>query len=305
MTSNYHYTVMKQEVIDNLDSKNANTYVDATLGMGGHTLAIMESPKKPKKMICIDLDGESLNHAQTRLKQYSKKIQYVQGNFRDIDSLVKEEVDAIIVDLGISSYQLLHSKRGFSFNEDSLLDMRMNQDQKLTAHKIVNSYNVEQLSELIKNFSEERNHFKIASEIVRQRSKEEIRTSLDLSKIIARVNKNKTRINPSTRTFQALRIAVNNELSTLKEFLEKSLRILKTGGRLIVISFHSLEDRIVKQFFKYSEAECICPPSIMVCECTKKQTLRILTKKPLVPSKEEVSNNTKSRSAKMRVGVAI
>ena len=305
MTSSYHYTVMRQEVIDNLDSKNANTYVDATLGMGGHTLAIMESPKSPKKMICIDLDGESLNHAQTRLKQYSKRIQYIQGSFGDIDSLVKEKVDAIIVDLGISSYQLLHSKRGFSFNEDSSLDMRMNQDQKLTAHKIINSYNAKELSELIKNFGEEKNHFKIASEIVRQRSKEEIRTSLDLSRIIERVNKNKTRINPSTRTFQALRIAVNNELSTLKEFLEKSLKILKTGGRLIVISFHSLEDRLVKQFFKYSETECICPPSIMICECTKKQTLKILTKKPLVPSKEEVLDNVRSRSAKMRIGVAI
>jgi len=305
MTSDYHYAVMKQEILDNLELANNNTYIDVTLGTGGHTLAIMESNKKPKKMICIDLDKESLKVAKKRLGKYSKSIKYIQGNFKDIDLLIQEKVDAIIADLGISSYQLLHSNRGFSFNENSLLDMRIDKYQELTAHKIVNSYPLQELSDLLKNFGEEKNHFKIASEIVRQRNNEEIKTCLDLAKIVKRTNKNKTKINPSTRTFQALRIAVNNELSTLEEFLEKSLKLLKKGGKLIIISFHSLEDRIIKQVFKYCEAKCICPPSVMVCKCKKKQTLRILTKKPLTPSTREVSENAKSRSAKMRIGVAI
>ncbi len=305
MTSDYHYAVMKQEILDNLELANNDTYIDVTLGTGGHTLAIMESNKKPKKMICIDLDKESLKVAKKRLGKYSKNIKYIQGNFKDIDLLIQEKVDAIIADLGISSYQLLHSNRGFSFNENSLLDMRIDKYQELTAHKIVNSYPLQELSDLLKNFGEEKNHFKIASEIVRQRNNEEIKTCLDLAKIVKRTNKNKTKINPSTRTFQALRIAVNNELSTLEEFLEKSLKLLKKGGKLIIISFHSLEDRIIKQVFKYCEAKCICPPSVMVCKCKKKQTLRILTKKPLTPSTREVSENAKSRSAKMRIGVAI
>ena len=305
MISDYHYTVMKQEILDNLDSANNGTYVDATLGMGGHTLAIMESTKKPKEMICIDLDEESLKIAKKRLEKYSKSIKYIQGNFKNIDLLIKKKVDAIIADLGISGYQLLNSNRGFSFDEDSLLDMRINKHQELTAHKIVNSYNMQELSDIIKNFGEEKNHFKIASEIVRQRHNEEIKTSLNLAKIIKKINKNKTKINASTRTFQALRIAVNDELSALIEFLEKSLGVLKTGGRLIIISFHSLEDRIVKQFFKYCEIKCVCPSSVMTCECKKEQTLRILTKKPLTPSKQEVLSNTRSRSAKMRIGVAL
>jgi len=305
MISDYHYTVMKQEILDNLDSTNNDTYVDVTLGMGGHTFAIMESTKKPKKMICIDLDKESLKIAKKRLEKYSESIKYIQGNFKNVDLLIKEKVDAIIADLGISSYQLLHSNRGFSFDEDSLLDMRIDKYQELTAYKIVNSYNVQELSDLIKNFGEEKNHFKIASEIVRQRHNKGIKTCLDLAKIIKKINKDKTKINASTRTFQALRIAVNNELSTLTEFLEKSLRVLKTGGKLIIISFHSLEDRIVKQFFKYCEAKCICSQSVMICECKKEQTLRILTRKPLTPSKQEVLDNVRSRSAKMRIGVAI
>ena len=198
-----------------------------------------------------------------------------------IDKLINEKVDVIIADLGISSYQLLHSSRGFSFDEESVLDMRIDKKQPLTAHRIVNNYNIEDLSDVIKNFGEEKNHFKIASAIVRHRSREEIKTCLDLATIIRKTNKSVSKIDAATRTFQALRLEVNGELTSLEAFLSKSWSVLKEGGKLIVISFHSLEDRLVKQFFKYSETECICPPSIMICECTKKQTLKILPKKSL------------------------
>ena len=165
--SSYHEPVMKHEIVNNLEKKNNAVYVDVTLGMGGHTLAIMGSEKKPKKMICIDLDEESLSIAEKNLSKYSNDISYIRGNFKDIDKLINEKVDVIIADLGISSYQLLHSSRGFSFDEESVLDMRIDKKQPLTAHRIVNNYNIEDLSDVIKNFGEEKNHFKIASAIVR------------------------------------------------------------------------------------------------------------------------------------------
>ena len=284
--SSYHEPVMKHEIVNNLEKKNNAVYVDVTLGMGGHTLAIMGSEKKPKKMICIDLDEESLSIAEKNLSKYSNDISYIRGNFKDIDKLINEKVDVIIADLGISSYQLLHSSRGFSFDEESVLDMRIDKKQRLTAHRIVNNYNIEDLSDVIKNFGEEKNHFKIASAIVRHRSREEIKTCLDLATIIRKTNKSVSKIDAATRTFQALRLEVNGELTSLEAFLSKSWSVLKEGGKLIVISFHSLEDRIVKQFFKNAESDCVCPKTVMICECNKIKTFRTLTKKPLVPSKE-------------------
>ena len=303
--SSYHEPVMKHEIVNNLEKKNNAVYVDVTLGMGGHTLAIMGSEKKPKKMICIDLDEESLSIAEKNLSKYSNDISYIRGNFKDIDKLINEKVDVIIADLGISSYQLLHSSRGFSFDEESVLDMRIDKKQPLTAHRIVNNYNIEDLSDVIKNFGEEKNHFKIASAIVRHRSREEIKTCLDLATIIRKTNKSVSKIDAATRTFQALSLEVNGELTSLEAFLSKSWSVLKEGGKLIVISFHSLEDRIVKQFFKNAESDCVCPKTVMICECNKIKTFRTLTKKPLVPSKEEISFNKRARSAKMRIGEAI
>ncbi len=302
--SSYHEPVMKHEIIKNLEKKKNAVYIDATLGMGGHTHAIMESDIKPKKMFCIDLDEESLSMAKENLSDHSKNITYIQGNFKDIDNLVNEKVDGIIADLGISTYQLLSASRGFSFDEKSLLDMRIDKKQQLTAHRIVNNYNIKDLSDLIKNFGEEKNHFKIASAIVRHRSKKEIKTCFELAEIIRQSNKSITKIDSATRTFQALRIEVNGELISLSSFLSKSRSILKKGGRLIIITFHSLEDRIVKQFFKQAESECICPKSVMICNCGKKKTFRRLTKKPLIPSEKEVGMNKKARSAKMRIGEA-
>ena len=305
MQSNYHYTVMKDEAIKSLLIKDDGVYVDATLGMGGHSLGILEINSNLKKIICIDNDMESIEIAKKRLSKYDQKIEFICGNFKNIHELISEKVDGIIVDLGLSTYQILNSKRGFSFNDDSKLDMRINLNQKLTAHEIVNTFSVTKLSELLKDFGEERNHYKIASEIARERNKKEIKNSIELSNIIEKINKNISNINPSTRTFQALRIAVNDELPALSEFLVNSIKVLKKGARLIIITFHSLEDRIVKRFFKLCESECICPPSKMICDCEKEKTLKIITRKPISPSEEEVTENPSSRSAKMRVGMAI
>ena len=305
MKYNNHFTVMENEAIKNLNLKKNGIYLDATLGMGGHTNGIINANKDVKKIICIDNDSDSIKLAKIRLKHSERKIKFIKGNFKDIDELINEKVDGIILDLGISTYQLLNTKRGFSFKKGNKLDMRINLNQKLTADEIVNNYPVNELSKLLKEYGEEKNHFKIASEIGRNRQKKKISTSDDLTKIINKINKGSYKIQPSTRTFQALRIAVNNELTAIDEFLIKSERILKKGARLIIITFHSLEDKIVKKFFKLSESKCICPPSKMICDCKKRQTLKIITKKPLKPSKEEIALNPSSRSAKMRIGEAL
>ena len=190
MQSNYHYTVMKDEAIESLLIKDDGVYVDATLGMGGHSLGILEINSNLKKIICIDNDMESIEIAKKRLSKYDQKIEFICGNFKNIHELISEKVDGIIVDLGLSTYQILNSKRGFSFNDDSKLDMRINLNQKLTAHEIVNTFSVTKLSELLKDFGEERNHYKIASEIARERNKKEIKNSIELSNIIEKINKN-------------------------------------------------------------------------------------------------------------------
>jgi|TARA_B110000263_G_scaffold54225_1_gene45633 16S rRNA (cytosine1402-N4)-methyltransferase len=305
MESDYHFTVMKNEAIKNLNLKRNGTYLDATLGMGGHTDQISKTRNDIKKIICLDNDINSIKLAKIRLAKFDDKIEFICGNFKDIDKLINEKVDGVILDLGISTYQLLNADRGFSFKSGNKLDMRISLEQELTAHEIVNTFSVDKISEILKNYGEEKNHFKIASEIARQRTRCEISTADELNKIIKKINKNSSKINSSTRTFQALRIAVNNELDAIEKFLEKSEYILNKGARLVVITFHSLEDRIVKKFFKLSESKCLCPESRMMCDCKKKQTLKIITKKPIRPSVEEVLENPSSRSAKMRIGEAI
>ena len=305
MKSDCHFTVMKKEAVENLNLKSNGTYLDATLGMGGHTIEITNTRNDINKIICIDADYNSLEIAKLRLAKSKNKIEFICGNFSDIDKLINEKVDGVILDLGISTYQLLNIKRGFSFKKGNKLDMRINQNQELTAHKIINTYSVKELSELLMNYGEEKNHFQIASEIARQRSKKEITTSDELTEIVGKINKGSSNIEPSTRTFQALRIAVNNELEAIVKFLEKSEKILNKGGRLVIITFHSLEDRIVKKFFKLSESKCTCPPTKMSCDCNKKQTFKIITKRPLKPTKNEVLLNPSSRSAKMRIGEAL
>ena len=299
---------MVNEIIGIFEFITEGFLVDATLGLGGHAAALLRS-NPSISLLGIDSDSQAIDIARERLEEFDERSILKHGNYVNMQAIAKKgevnPVFGVLLDLGLSSFQLASEQRGFSFNGNNKLDMRINLKQKLTADKIVNSYSVKEISDLLKKYGEEKNHFKIASEIVRYRSKKKISTCEDLSEIINKINKNKSNINPSTRTFQALRIAVNKELDAIEEFLEKSEKILNIGARLVIITFHSLEDRIVKRFFKSSESKCICPPTQLICDCKKKQTFKVINKKPIRPTEQEILLNPSSRSAKMRIGEAI
>ena len=282
---------MKEESLAHLAIQPSGVYVDATLGLGGHTAAIA-AYLASGTVIGIDTDQEALKIASDRLQSVASKTQLVQGNFVEIDQIVHnlgvQNVDGVLADLGVSSMELDNPERGFSFQQDGPLDMRMNPDgQDLTAADIVNTYTEKDLAELFRKYGDEIFPGRIARVIVEQRRKRELRTTQDLVDIILSVVLQKRRgIHPATRVFQALRIEVNDELTALEVFIQKSVEILKPGGRLVIISFHSGEDRIVKNIFRTLKQE---------------QKANILTKKPLLPREEEIASNPRSRSAKMRV----
>ncbi len=283
---------MVQEVISSLNLKHGAVVVDATVGGGGHSLEILKMITPGGRLIGIDADYEALKIAKDRLKDFNGSFILINDNFRNIDRILSKEnikgVDAILLDLGISSYQMEGAARGFSIKHDSRLDMRMDQKAKITAYDIINRYSEKDLSEIIEKYGEERFHYRIARRISQARQKKPIETTQELAGIIRRTvgyRYGNSRIDPATRTFQAIRIEVNDELGSLEEGLKSAVFWLKTGGRIAVISFHSLEDRIAKNLFKgYS----------------KLGILRIITKKPLTPSRDEIFNNPRARSAKMR-----
>ena len=283
---------MKEESLAHLSLHSRGVYVDATLGLGGHTVAIADY-LDAGKVIGIDTDGQALNIAKERLTSVLDKVKLVQGNFVEIDSVVQNlghrKVNGILADLGVSSMELDNPERGFSFQQDGPLDMRMNpQGQDLTAADIVNTYTEADLAELFRKYGDEIFPGRIARVIVEQRRKQELRTTQDLVELILSVVPRKRigGIHPATRVFQALRIEVNDELTALEVFIQKSVDLLESGGRLVIISFHSGEDRIVKHIFRRLKQE---------------QKGKIITKKPLLPSEEEKMSNPRSRSAKMRV----
>lgn len=288
---------MIEEVISSLSLKHGAVVVDATVGGGGHSLEILKMIMPGGRLIGIDADSEALEITRDRLKDFNGSFLLINDNFRNIDRILSKEnikgVDAILLDLGISSYQLEDAARGFSIKHDSRLDMRMDQKRKTTAYDIINRYSEKDLSEIIEKYGEERFHSRIARRISQARQKRPIETTQELAGIIRRTVGYKyrnSRIDPATRTFQAIRIEVNDELGSLEEGLKSAVFWLKTGGRITVISFHSLEDRIVKNLFKgYSELGI----------------LRIMTKKPLTPSRDEIFNNPRARSAKMRAAERI
>ncbi|MCC7431537.1 16S rRNA (cytosine(1402)-N(4))-methyltransferase RsmH [bacterium] len=294
--------ILVSEILDLICITEEGFYVDGTLGGGGHTFAILQKLSNAK-VFGIDLDEEALKQNQERFPK--DRFVACPGNFRDIENLVKtngiDKVVGVLLDLGISSHQIDSANRGFSFQKDAQLDMRMSKQTNLTAKKIVNSYSREDLSRIFREFGEEKNAWRIAGEIVREREKKEVETTLELVKIISKVAGGKFLVKTLARIFQALRIEVNQELENLKEALQGSLNILVEGGRLGVISYHSLEDRIVKDFFKHENLSCVCPKVIPVCVCKKKRTLNILTKNPMVPSENEIKQNSRARSAKLRV----
>ncbi len=304
--SSEHKSVLLNKVIDFLNIQNKDgIWVDATLGPGGHSEAILKKITPGSFLIGIDCDEESVEIAKQRLKNY-KNFTPVHSNFRDIDIILAEnkvrEIDGIIFDLGFSSYQIEKPGRGFSFLTDEKLDMRMDKRRDLSAHYVVNYYSEKKLDKIIKEYGEDKNHRFLAKLIVKNRP---IETTRELAEIATKVNKKERRIHPATRLFQAIRIEVNDELNCLKEGLDKTLKFLKNKARIVVISFHSLEDKIVKNFFQRESKDCICEDKRIICRCGHKKALKILTKKPVMADKNEVQDNPRARSAHLRVAEKI
>ena len=287
-----HVSVLKKEAIDYLNIRDFKVYYDATYGGGGHSREILK--KNIAVLYATDKD--------LTVKSFvNDKLRFIRSDFVDFlkDEKYKDiYFDGILADFGVSNMQILSKERGFSFQYDSYLDMRMDQTQKIDAHYIVNNYSSEELFLIIKKYGEEKYASRIANAIVKNRP---VNTTFELIDIIKKVKRERSKIHPATKTFQALRIEVNKELKKIEEFLDLAVERLNSQGRLVVISFHSLEDRIVKRRFIEYQKDCICPPSLPVCSCNKISLGKIITKKPVTPSEEEVNNNPKARSAKLRV----
>ena len=304
----FHEPVLMKDVVDLLISDPNGTYLDGTLGGGGHGRAILQNLDQGR-LIGLDLDNEAILFARDYLRQYKTKLTALLGNFKDLSKIVKklriDHIHGLLLDLGVSSYQIDTADRGFSFDAVGRLDMRMNSAQKRTACEIVDSCSEEELSALFKDYGEERRAGAVARAIAKERHECSIKTTAQLKAVISAVLPYKNRAKSLARIFQALRIAVNDELRNLSEGLNSALDHLTSGGRIVVVSYHSLEDRMVKDFFKRESQRCVCPPELPVCICGKKGRLRILTKRPIRPSDEEIQRNPRSRSAKLRAAETI
>lgn len=306
MTTEFkHKSVLLAESIRGLNVKDNGTYVDCTLGGGGHSSEILRN-LRGGRLIAIDQDMDALDYAREKLKEYDN-ITFVHNNFENlaaiIDEYSPEGVDGILMDLGVSSYQLDNPERGFSYMNDAPLDMRMDRDADLTAYDVVNRYSEEQLYKVIREYGEERFSSRIARLIVKAREEGEIKTTFELNEIIKRAIPAKERRvgpHPSKRTFQAIRIEVNRELSILKKTIEEGIQRLKPGGRYAIITFHSLEDRIVKNVFREQANPCNCPPHLP-CVCGKTPTVTLVSRKAIEPGREELEDNPRARSAKLRL----
>ncbi len=298
-----HVPVLLNEVLHYLQPRPGGTYIDATVGGGGHAEAILEASAPDGRLLGLDADPDALGRSHRRLHRFGRRVVLVQAYFDQLENIAHREgfvpADGVLMDLGVSSDQLEDAARGFSFLKPGPLDMRMDPSLPRTAADLINTLDEGDLAYLIRRYGEEPHARRIARAIVRARP---IYTTTELADLVARVvpRRPRQRLHPATRTFQALRIAVNDELGALERALPQALRVLRPGGRLVVISFHSLEDRIVKQFFRREAQDCICPPRQPVCTCGHKAQVRILTRKPVTPSPEEIERNPRSRSAKLR-----
>lgn len=303
-----HISVLLNESVQFMNPKPGEIFVDGTLGGAGHSLAFLGKLLPGGKLIGIDQDVTALKNAEEKLKEYKENILLVHDNFQNLGKIINEMypegVDGIFLDIGVSSPQIDTPERGFSYMHDAPLDMRMNQDEAIDAKYIINNYSVEELHRIIKKYGEENWAKRIAEFIAEKRKEKPVETTGELVKIIEAAIPKAARekgSHPAKRTFQALRIEVNKELEVLEKVIDDSIKILKSGGRLGIITFHSLEDRIVKEKFNYYEKDCICPPEFPICNCDKKREVKILSRKPIVPSEEETMHNPRAKSAKLRV----
>lgn len=303
-----HYSVLLKETIEQLHIKPDGIYLDGTLGGGGHASAVAERLSDKGRLFGMDQDEAAIEAASKRLEPYGEKVTILRDNYRNAVAVLKElgvdGLDGIVLDLGVSSYQFDTAERGFSYRYDTALDMRMDRRSALSAKEIVNGYTQSELFRIIKNYGEEPFAQNIAKHIVREREKKEIETTFELNEIIRNAIPAKMRqggAHPSRRTYQALRIECNHELEVLRDSLDDMIAFLKPGGRICIITFHSLEDRIVKTAFRTGESPCICPPEFPVCTCGRVPKGEVITKKPILPSREELEDNNRSKSAKLRV----
>lgn len=303
-----HTSVLLHETVDGLNIKPDGIYVDATLGGGGHAYEVCSQLGEQGRFIGIDRDAAAIEAAGKRLEGFGEKVTIIRSNYRDMKPRLHEigidKVDGIVIDLGVSSYQLDTAERGFSYRADAPLDMRMDQRQKMTAKDIVNNYSEAELYRVIRDYGEDKFAKNIAKHIAAERSKAPIETTEQLNEIIRHAIPMKIRKasgHPSKRTFQAIRIELNHELDVLRDSLDEMIDMLNPGGRICIITFHSLEDRIVKSAFRKNENPCTCPSHFPVCVCGKVSKGKVITRKPILPSEEEMESNSRSKSAKLRI----
>lgn len=303
-----HKSVLLYETVDSLNIKPYGIYVDGTLGGGGHAYEVLKRLGPKGRLIGIDQDADAIRAASERLDEYKEKVTIVRSNYRNIREVLEglgiSKVDGIYLDLGVSSYQLDTAERGFTYRENAPLDMRMDQRNEMTAADIINEYSEMELYRIIRDYGEDRFAKNIAKHIVREREKHRIETTDQLVEIIKAAIPAKIRAeggHPAKRTFQAVRIELNKELEVLNDSIDTMIDLLNPGGRLSIITFHSLEDRIVKTRFKTNESPCICPPDFPVCVCGRKSKGRVVTRKPIVPDEKEIEENKRSKSSKLRV----
>lgn len=303
-----HVSVLEKEAIEGLFVQPGQIYVDGTLGGAGHSRIIAERLSGAGLLLCFDQDDWAIENGKQVLEPYSNVVKIIKSNFRYIDEVLAEQgiagVDGILLDLGVSSPQLDEAERGFSYNTDTKLDMRMDRSQMLSAYEIVNEWEEKELANILIRYGEEKFSRKIAKDIVKRRQEKPIETTGELSEIVKNAipaPARRTGGHPAKRSFQAIRIAVNDELGALEEVLEKGLKLLNSNGRFAIITFHSLEDRIVKKAFQKCTIGCICPPGFPQCTCGREAQYRLVSRKAIEPSEEEVVSNPRARSAKLRV----
>lgn len=302
-----HISVLFDETINSLNVKDRGIYVDGTLGGGGHSQGILERAKDVR-LIGIDRDIEAIGAAKARLNEYEQNITFINDNFSNIKQILNElnidKIDGAVLDLGVSSYQLDNAERGFSYMHDAMLDMRMNANDEISAYEIVNNYSKEELTKIFYEYGEEKWSARVAEFIVEKRKQKPVETTLELVDIIKAAIPKKVRVegsHPAKRIFQAIRIEVNNELGILKDTVSDIVEVLNPGGRMAVITFHSLEDRIIKKAFMDLAMGCVCPKSFPVCVCNRQPIVKIISKKPILPTGKEEEENPRSKSAKLRV----